>query len=52
VPPWREPRDATRPCPICPQQPSSYAEVASLEEDCLFLNVTAPGRPPRPSPSR
>jgi para-nitrobenzyl esterase len=42
VPAWTEPRDATRPCPICPQQPSSYAEVASLEEDCLFLNVTAP----------
>jgi para-nitrobenzyl esterase len=42
VPAWTEPRDATRPCSICPQQPSSYAEVASLDEDCLFLNVTAP----------
>jgi para-nitrobenzyl esterase len=52
VPPWREPRDATRPCPICPQQPSSYAEVASLEEDCLFLNVTAPrsATPAEPKP--
>jgi para-nitrobenzyl esterase len=42
VPPWTEPRDATRPCPICPQQPSAYAEVASVEEDCLLLIVTVP----------
>jgi para-nitrobenzyl esterase len=42
VPPWTEPRDGTRPCSICAQQPSTYAEVASLDEDCLCLNVTAP----------
>ena len=29
---------------MCPQQPSSYADVASLEEDCLCLNVTIPRR--------
>jgi para-nitrobenzyl esterase len=27
---------------MAPQLPSSYADVASLDEDCLFLNVTAP----------
>ena len=27
---------------MCPQQPSSYAEVASLAEDCLCLNVVVP----------
>jgi para-nitrobenzyl esterase len=41
VPAWTEPRDATGPCSICPQQPSSYAAVASLDEDCLCLNVVA-----------
>jgi len=39
---WSEPIDATRPGSMCPQQPSSYADVASLEEDCLCLNVTTP----------
>lgn len=39
---WSEPRDATRPGSMCPQQPSSYADVASLDEDCLCLNVTIP----------
>jgi para-nitrobenzyl esterase len=39
---WSEPRDATKPGNICAQQPSVYADVASLEEDCLFLNVTTP----------
>jgi para-nitrobenzyl esterase len=37
-----ETRDATKPGNICAQQPSVYADVASLEEDCLFLNVTTP----------
>ena len=27
---------------MAPQEPSSYADVASVDEDCLFLNVTAP----------
>lgn len=39
---WTDPRDATNPGSMCPQQPSSYADVASLEEDCLCLNVTIP----------
>jgi para-nitrobenzyl esterase len=39
---WTELRDATKPGHICAQQPSVYADVASLEEDCLFLNVTTP----------
>ncbi len=39
---WTQPRDATAPGSMCPQQPSSYADVASLEEDCLCLNVTTP----------
>jgi para-nitrobenzyl esterase len=37
---------------MCPQRPSSCAEVASLAEDCLCLNVVIPGtadpREPRP----
>jgi para-nitrobenzyl esterase len=45
--PWTQVRDATRPGPMCPQQPSSYAEVASLAEDCLCLNVVVP-RPTGP----
>jgi para-nitrobenzyl esterase len=52
APPWTQVRDATRPGPMCPQQPSSYAEVASVAEDCLCLNVTTPRaagpQPPRP----
>jgi para-nitrobenzyl esterase len=39
---WSELRDATKPGNICAQQPSVYADVASPEEDCLFLNVTTP----------
>jgi para-nitrobenzyl esterase len=27
---------------MCAQQPSAYADVASLEDDCLSLNVTTP----------
>ncbi|MEJ3746920.1 carboxylesterase family protein [Actinomycetes bacterium KLBMP 9797] len=42
VTPWTEPRDATAPGSPCPQLPSSYAEVSSVDEDCLSLNVTAP----------
>ena len=42
APAWSELRDATKPGSICAQQPSSYADVASLDEDCLYLNVTTP----------
>jgi para-nitrobenzyl esterase len=50
--PWTQVRDATKPGPMCPQQPSSYAEVASLEEDCLCLNVITPraAGPQQPRP--
>ncbi|MFD1320518.1 carboxylesterase/lipase family protein [Micromonospora sonneratiae] len=47
VVPWRTPRDATEPGSPCPQLPSSYADVRSVDEDCLFLNVTAPRDAPR-----
>ena len=52
VRPWTQVRDAARPGPMCPQQPSSYAEVASLAEDCLCLNVVVPeaAGPQRPRP--
>ncbi|GAB2940426.1 carboxylesterase family protein [Micromonospora polyrhachis] len=42
VVPWQAPRDATKPGSPCPQLPSSYADVSSVDEDCLFLNITAP----------
>jgi hypothetical protein len=37
---------------MCPQQPSSYAEVASLAEDRLCLNVIIPWPPARSGHSR
>jgi para-nitrobenzyl esterase len=43
VEPWRTPRDATRFGDHCPQGASPFG-LASLTEDCLFLNVFAPAR--------
>jgi para-nitrobenzyl esterase len=40
--PWTEVLDATQPGSPCPQLPTSYAEVGSVNEECLFLNVTTP----------
>ncbi|MEU7259471.1 carboxylesterase family protein [Streptomyces rimosus] len=42
VRPWKGVKDAAKPGALCPQVPSQYAQVSSEEEDCLFLNVTAP----------
>lgn len=42
APGWTGIRDATRPCSACPQQPTSYANIRSTNEDCLFLNITTP----------
>ncbi|PKW14867.1 carboxylesterase/lipase family protein [Saccharopolyspora spinosa] len=42
VAPWPQVRDATEPGNPCPQLPQDFADIASLDEDCLFLNVTAP----------
>ncbi|MQY10083.1 Para-nitrobenzyl esterase [Streptomyces sp. RB5] len=44
VRPWPGVRDATRPGPLCPQVPAAYGDSASLDEDCLVLNVTTPAR--------
>ncbi|WP_433871775.1 carboxylesterase/lipase family protein [Saccharopolyspora sp. CA-218241] len=47
VEPWSHVRDATEPgCP-CPQIAQSFAGVASENEDCLVLDVTAPRTPGR-----
>ena len=42
VKPWKEVKDATKPGSPCPQLPTSYANLASTEEDCLCLNVITP----------
>ncbi|MFG3282269.1 carboxylesterase/lipase family protein [Streptomyces sp. NPDC048111] len=49
--PWHGVRDATRPGPAC-AQPAGEVPGGSTDEDCLYLNVTAPARatPGRPRP--
>ena len=42
VRPWAKVRDASKPCSPCPQLPVAYANTASENEDCLYLNITAP----------
>lgn len=40
--PWSGARDATRPGAHCPQLAETFADVESVEEDCLVLDVTTP----------
>ncbi|HEX5505524.1 MAG TPA: carboxylesterase family protein [Thermomicrobiales bacterium] len=49
VAPWSGARDATAPGPACPQRLSGgsawiYEDDGGPDEDCLYLNVWAPGR--------
>ncbi|GLZ78577.1 carboxylic ester hydrolase [Actinorhabdospora filicis] len=39
---WEGVRDASEPGSPCPQLPAAYGGAGSTNEDCLFLNVTAP----------
>lgn len=39
---WKGVRDATEPGSPCPQLPTPYGGEGSVDEDCLFLNVTTP----------
>ena len=39
---WSGVRDATKPGAHCPQLAQTFADVESLDEDCLFLDVTTP----------
>ncbi|AUX39966.1 carboxylesterase [Sorangium cellulosum] len=50
--PWTEPRDATRPGSPCPQTPTAYTPIGSVDEDCLYLDVITPrsGDPERLRP--
>ncbi|MFF3444401.1 carboxylesterase/lipase family protein [Streptosporangium sp. NPDC002721] len=50
VRPWTGIRRATEPGSVCPQVGSDYAKVTGSDEDCLFLNVTAPRTPGRNRP--
>ncbi|MEJ3746675.1 carboxylesterase family protein [Actinomycetes bacterium KLBMP 9797] len=40
--PWRGVRDASKPASPCPQTPNGEVTDGSVNEDCLYLNVTTP----------
>lgn len=42
VSPWIEPLDATAAGSLCPQEAQVFANVSSVDENCLFLNITSP----------
>ena len=42
VTPWSDVMDATEPGPPAPQRAAAFAQIDSLNEDCLYLNVTMP----------
>ena len=45
VAPWSGVRDATEPGNPAPQLAQSFADVTSVDEDCLTLDVTVPAAP-------
>jgi para-nitrobenzyl esterase len=48
---WHRPLDATHFGNHCPQR-ASFAGVASVSEDCLYLNVYVPNEGPRPDAAK
>ncbi|MQY05664.1 carboxylesterase/lipase family protein [Actinomadura macrotermitis] len=44
APAWPDVRDATFPRSACAQLPGVGSPTSSLDEDCLYLNVTTPAR--------
>src|SRR5262245_56946797 len=46
---WRDPLDATKPREACAQLPG-LTPIDTINEDCLYLNVTTPKRTNRPLP--
>ncbi|MFC0114985.1 carboxylesterase/lipase family protein [Kibdelosporangium aridum] len=46
---WRDPLDASKPRDFCAQLPG-FGQAESVNEDCLYLNVTTPKRTHRPLP--